>query len=62
MTDRHNVKPEDDGFGKEWTIMDRREWLEERAAIIEHDGGVPRVDAERLAMAEAKRKFPGKLI
>jgi len=56
------IKVEDDGFGEEWTIMERREWLEERAAIMEYCGGLPEVMAERLAMAEARQKFPGKLI
>lgn len=26
------------------------EWAEERAAILEHEAGVPRADAERLAV------------
>jgi hypothetical protein len=29
-----------------------REWFEERAAIMEFDGGLARVTAERMAMAE----------
>ncbi len=32
------------------TEYDKQEWLEERAAIIEFDGGLPRAEAERLAL------------
>lgn len=36
---------------------EQREWFEERAAIIEHDGQVPRGEAERQALAQAIRHF-----
>jgi len=37
----------------EWPA-DAREHFEERAAIMEYDGGLPRVEAERLAEAEVR--------
>lgn len=36
-----------------------REFFEERAAIIEYDGGKPRVEAERQALAETLLRFAG---
>lgn len=35
-----------------WTADDWRDFYEERAAILEYDGGSPRVAAERMALAE----------
>lgn len=35
---------------------DEREDLAERAAIIEHDGGLPREEAEQLALALVMRE------
>ena len=32
------------------TEYDKREWLDERAAIIEYDGGMTREEAEKLAL------------
>ena len=36
---------------------DRNEFYEERAAIIEYDGGVDRVEAERLAKLDTLDHF-----
>jgi hypothetical protein len=41
---------------KHWTDDDWRERFEERAAIMEYDGGFPREEAERLA-----REYVGRL-
>jgi hypothetical protein len=49
--------PVDDEFG-EHTIDERREWWRERAAIMEYDGGIPREEAERLALVEAQQRYP----
>ena len=37
-------------------VIAERELFEERAAIIEHDGGLPRDEAERLALDEVIRR------
>lgn len=34
---------------------DTREWFAERAAIREFDGGLPRPEAERLALEDTER-------
>ena len=31
--------------------LHREEWIEERAGILEHDAGYPRIEAETLARA-----------
>lgn len=38
-----------------WIVLNEEqfEWFEERAAIMEHDGGLPREQAERYAFAAA---------
>lgn len=38
-----------------------QEWWSERAAIREYEGGMPRVDAERDAKAEAVAELGGEL-
>jgi len=38
------------------------EYFEERAAIMEHDGGLPREEAERLARLETNKIFGRELI
>jgi hypothetical protein len=43
----------DEPTWRNWT--DARERYEERAAILEHDGGMPRQDAEREALAPRRR-------
>jgi hypothetical protein len=35
-------------------MTEEEEYFEERAAIMEHDGGLPRAEAERRAMEEMK--------
>lgn len=35
--------------------QDARDWFEERAAIREHEGRLPRVEAERLAEDDTRR-------
>jgi hypothetical protein len=53
-------------FGCPWCILtlfddNEKEWLielfEERAAIVEYDGGLPRADAEQIAMLEVLKKI-----
>jgi hypothetical protein len=41
---------------------EEREAYEERAAIMEYDGGLPRAEAERLAMEEVvgRRRVAGR--
>lgn len=39
----------------DWTEEQENEYIEERAAIREFDGGLPRHDAERLARQDLKR-------
>ena len=41
-----------------WEDLDEaeHELAEERAAIAEHDGGLPRAEAEKLALEEAERR------
>ena len=34
---------------------DTRFWFEERAAIIEYDGGAPRIEAERAALDQTRQ-------
>jgi hypothetical protein len=36
--------------------LDEREWVEERAAIAQYDGGLPRAEAERLAWADLEAR------
>jgi hypothetical protein len=36
--------------------LDEREWVEERAAIAEYDGGLPPAEAERLAWADLEAR------
>lgn len=36
---------------------DQREFFEERAAVLEFDGGFSRQDAEREALAQTRRHF-----
>ncbi|KAB7623403.1 hypothetical protein [Alkalilimnicola sp. S0819] len=36
---------------------DAREFFEERAALIEFDGGIPRIDAERYALEQTREEF-----
>lgn len=38
---------------------DSREWFEERAAIMEFDGGLSRQEAERLALAGLQQRRAG---
>lgn len=38
-------------------ISDALEHFEERAAIMEHMGGLPRDEAERLALAEVEKRW-----
>jgi len=47
-----------------WDDADRREWFEERAAIMELDGGLTRAEAEHearrlLKEEDARRAQPG---
>jgi len=44
--------PERSGGGADSLPPDWREWFHERAAIREFDGGLPRAEAERAALAE----------
>lgn len=45
------------------TEADEREQFEERAAIAEFEGGLPRAKAERTAVAElARRRLPAELL
>lgn len=37
-----------------------REWFWERAAIREFEGGMPRLEAERLALEETERWLSGR--
>ena len=37
---------------------EREAWREERAAIQEHDGGLSRWLAEKLAKCAARKRFP----
>ena len=41
----------------EWTRHDWRDHYEERAAIIEHDGDLPRTEAERQALANTVNQW-----
>ena len=38
-------------------ISDALEHFEERAAVMEFDGGLPREEAERLALAEVSARW-----
>jgi hypothetical protein len=48
-----------EGAGHFTDVAEAFEWLIERAGIAEYDGGLPRVDAERLALAEVLRRWAG---
>lgn len=43
----------------DWTEQEQIEWYEERAAILEFDGGHNRQEAERLAYWQWRKQFPG---
>ena len=45
----------DDSIGPDDLPGDLRCWFEERAAIMEYDGGLPREQAEAMALAETIR-------
>jgi hypothetical protein len=36
------------------------EWFEERAAIMQHDAGLPRAEAERLAIEDIEKELEGR--
>jgi hypothetical protein len=48
-------KPADKIQGNCHDDDNRREWIEERAGILEYDAGLPRPDAERLAREQWAR-------
>lgn len=50
-------EPRDDGAGRytDWTDEARRDFYEERAAIMEFDGGLPRDEAVAAARREVFR-------
>ena len=52
---RHDPAPDLQGAGIEDLPGDWRVWFEERAAIMEFDGGLPRERAEAEALAETIR-------
>ncbi len=44
-------------FPKDWTEAEVFADFEERAAIMEYDGGLSREDAERLAWESTRKQF-----
>ncbi|OWQ96478.1 hypothetical protein [Roseateles puraquae] len=54
MTSRNYAQPLDPDVARQVSQLDdeaEREAFEERAAVFEYDGGLPRREAERLALA-----------
>ena len=59
MTMTNHPVPLDPVVANAVALLDanQREAFEERAAIMEVEAGVPRIEAERLALADIHRRF-----
>jgi hypothetical protein len=53
------VTPLDPELARQVALLDadQREWFEERCAIREYDGGLPRAQAEHLAWSDLQAHF-----